>query len=180
MFGSPIGYDYHMKEDVNKLFGPAALMSNALRNITLHLGTPGERLNGYLKRSVDKAHDVLGMDVQDRRTTFRNLEYEIHYDPHTEDATPAGAHLLLVGLTLILALSFRRRQPSGLLYIYLAIPFTGFILFCLMLQWTPWHARLHIPLLCLFMPAAAVILGRGRGAGLFFELIGGCGGLVKT
>jgi hypothetical protein len=157
ILGSPIGYDHHMEEDFNKSFGPAVLMSNILRNITLHLGTPEERFNGYLQQSVEKAHDILGIDEQDRRTTFLNIEYKVSYTPHMEDATPAGAHVILVGLTLIMALSFRLRPPGGLLYIYLTIPLAGFVLFCMMLQWTPWHTRLHIPLLCLFMPASAVI-----------------------
>ncbi len=164
MFGSPIGYNRHMNPEVNTSFvGPAALMSNAFRNITLHLGTPSERFNSGLERSVDNVHALLGIDPQDPRITFIDTEYGISYWPHHEDSTPAGAHVVLIGLTLILALPFRRWLPERLLYMYLAIPCAGFALFCLMLQWTPWHTRLHIPLLCLFMPAIAVVLTRTPG-----------------
>lgn len=163
MFDSPIGYNQYMKEDVNKSFGPAALTSNIVRNITLHLGTPSERFNSGLERSVNNVHELLDIDPQDPRITYINTEYEIGYWPHHEDSTPAGAHVVLIGLTLILALPFRRWLPERLFYMYLAIPCAGFALFCLMLQWTPWHTRLHIPLLCLFMPAIAVMLTKTPG-----------------
>jgi hypothetical protein len=129
-----------------------------MRNITLHLGTPGARLNSYLEQAVDRAHVLLGADPQDPRTTFINSKYEICYMPHHEDATPSGVHAILIGLTLIFALPLRRWLPDRLFYLYLIIPCAGFLLFCLMVQWMPWHTRLHIPLLCVFMPSVAVML----------------------
>ena len=38
----------------------------------------------------------------------------------------------------------------------------GFLLFCLLLRWQPWHTRLHLPLFVLCAPLLALGLGRSR------------------
>ena len=35
---------------------------------------------------------------------------------------------------------------------------TGFVLFCLLLRWQPWHSRLHLPLFVLWAPLIAAVL----------------------
>jgi hypothetical protein len=40
----------------------------------------------------------------------------------------------------------------------------GFLLFCLLLRWQPWHTRLQLPLFVLCSPLVAVVLGRCRPA----------------
>jgi len=144
--------------DLHQAFTPAAFASNIVRNLTLHMGLPSEAYNDGLTQSVEDLHLRLGIDTRDRRTTFKGLRYKVRYDPHDEDRAPAGAHLILVGMTLLLALPFRRRLNTRLFLAYLIIPVAGFVLFCIFLKWTPWHARLHIPLLCLFVPPVAVML----------------------
>lgn len=146
--------------DIHQVFTPAATVSNILRNLTLHAGLPSDAYNAGLERLVNDLHSRLGIDPQDRRITFRDKQYEVRYDPHNEDRASAGAHVVLIGLTLLSAPFFRKRLRGKLFFGYMIVPVTGFILFCIFLKWTPWHSRLHIPLLCLFVPPMAVMLTR--------------------
>ena len=45
------------------------------------------------------------------------------------------------------------------LLLYTLLIAAGFVLFCAMLKWQPWHERLHLPFLVLLTPAAAAIIG---------------------
>ena len=47
---------------------------------------------------------------------------------------------------------------------YLIAVGCGFVLFCALLRWQPWHARLHLPWLVLGAPAVGVVLGAARPA----------------
>jgi hypothetical protein len=143
---------------VQESFTPAATVSNVMRNLTLHMGLPGSRYNAILKALVERAHSWIGADPQDPRTTYKKTSYEISYEPHHEDQTPDGAHLILICLTLVLSLPLGQRIDRRRFFLYLSFPLAGFFLFCFLLKWAPWHTRLHIPLLCLFMPPVAVVL----------------------
>jgi hypothetical protein len=144
---------------IQQAFTPAASISNAIRNMTLHMGVPSQEYNALLTEFAERAHTWIGADPQDPRTTYKNSSYEIRYEPHHEDMTPAGAHLMLICLMLVLLLPLSRWiEHRRRFFLYLSVPVGGVFLFCFLLKWAPWHTRLHIPLLCSFMPPLAVMM----------------------
>ena len=155
-YGSPLGSARSWIGNSTLAF--PGLVSNVMRNLTLHMGTPGETLNAGLQELVTNAHAWLDIDPNDPRTTYVGLRYGVVYRPGGEEYTPAGAHLALVAIMLIMAAPLRRQLNAQQYFRYLLIPCGGFVLFCWLLKWQPWHSRLHVPLICLFMPPLAVML----------------------
>lgn len=150
-YGSPIGPRF--TTDIgNETHEPRALASNVIRNIAVHLGTSRASWNTRMTGAIDRLHHWLGFDMNDPRTTLE-IEYCGPFQVITplkhEDTAPAPVHvLLLLGLTLLLPLHFRRLDPAARLY--LAMCYGCALAFCAAIKWWPWHARLHPPILSLF------------------------------
>lgn len=71
LFGSPIGISQEGEYKlVNDIFTPSSLFSNITRNIGLHLGTPFESVNNAAERVILFPHTLLGIDINDSRTTW--------------------------------------------------------------------------------------------------------------
>lgn len=141
----------------NELYTPAALLSNVSRNVALHLGVPHfDGLNALTQRIIEDLHTLLRVGIDDLRTTWAG-DLRVTYSRH-EDVAGAPLHVgLMVAAFALLAVANIR---SGKLIRYAACASAGFVLFCWLLKWQPWHARLHLPLLLLISPFCAVMCER--------------------
>ena len=120
-----------------------SVASNFLRNSTLHLATPSPALNERLSAGIARLHAWLDLDVNDRRTTLWIVRYGVLWAPDAEPRAGAPAQWLLgVGAVVWLLVRGPRRGPELLA---LAIVAGGAVLYCLLLKWQPWGARLHLP-----------------------------------
>ena len=162
LFGAPLGpggegnYRY-----ANEAFRPAILISNALRNIALHLGTPSPTANARVEQAIDALHAMIGIAPDDARSTWPGTRFAIAVPRADEDLAPNGLHLLLMAGAL--AGAWRRRDDRRLLA-FAGCLIAAFVLFCLVLRWQPWHSRLHLPLFVLAAPLIGVVLERLRPA----------------
>jgi len=139
----------------NDIHTPRAIFSNVLRNASLHFNIFHEKA-GAEKLVINILQD-LGIDPQDARTTSSGADFSIWEGG--EDGAPMPFHLALIALTFI-ALLWNYRRFS-LLPIALACGVAlGALLFCIILKWQPFHARLHLPLFIMSAPCAALVLGR--------------------
>jgi hypothetical protein len=159
-FGTPLPEDpaIHGGDTVvNQEISVRALASNVVRNLAPHLTTPSEPLNDRLTRLVVHLHEMLGLDVNDPRTTW----LEGRFRPYTftqcdEDTAAAPIHMLLLLLMVPAALvSCRRRGPGGATLMLLILSLSGFLLFCVLLKWQLWHVRLIVALAALLAPVFA-------------------------
>jgi hypothetical protein len=137
----------------------AALASNTLRNIALHAGTPAERVNRTLDGVVRRAHDALGVDPSDPRTTWMALRFHVTGPSRHEDAAGNPLHLLLAAAA-VAALVGGRRCVARRVWAYAAALAAGGSLFVVVLKWQPWGSRLQLPLFVLAAPLIAVALAR--------------------
>jgi 4-amino-4-deoxy-L-arabinose transferase-like glycosyltransferase len=174
LYGAPLGpgaeqagrFPYR-----NQVVSGGTLASNFLRNLALHLRPPSRRVSRAVERRLAALHRLFGLDPNDPRTTWAALPFRLafatkreqkHLARH-EDHAANLPHLLLVGLGAAAGLLGglgRRLRVAGLG----AAVLLGFLLFCLLLRWQPWHTRLHLPLFVLCAPLVAVGLGRCRPA----------------
>ncbi len=69
LFGRPLTVGPGQERVTNSVHTPAALASNVIRNVSLHLGTPSKAVNAKIDQAVRRVHDVLGISVDDPRTT---------------------------------------------------------------------------------------------------------------
>ncbi len=159
-FGSVFGQECGTR---NKIHSPAVVASNLLRNLALHLGTPSDWWNRRLSQAVKHSHQWLGIDRADPRSTFCPEAADparMFYAPGIEDLAGTPIHVgLLLGLLVLLPLGWHRLSRSQQLFLLLSGA-CGLV-FCVGLKWQVWHARLHLPLLCLFtVPLAGFCTSR--------------------
>jgi hypothetical protein len=158
LYGSPLGPGGEGEPGdqlsyANAGHSPAILASNVVRNLALHVGTPWRDVNLALTDAIRAGYTRLGLDPDDPRCTWGGTHFRLTRLAWDEDTTGNLPQLLLFAGTAVLAGAWRRlARPRAALALGLAV-LLGFGLFCGLLRWGPWHARLHLPL---FVLAAAV------------------------
>ncbi len=140
----------------NELHSPPALLSNVVRNVSIHLATDVAGANDRLTAAIERLHASIGLDPSDPRTTWATERFRVRKPRANESLQGNPLHLGLIGAAAGLALLGRRR--SRLRLEYLAMLAAGFGLFCLALKWQPYHSRLHLPWFVLACPLAAAVL----------------------
>jgi hypothetical protein len=170
LFGSPFGQSYGA---LNEMHSPASVASGIFRNAALHAAAPWPGWNRAVEDAIRTVHRVIGQDPDDRRTTWTSAEFrvppglrgaarpdadETFFLLLHEDSAGNPAHLALsAAAALATAVSWRRR-PRLAAY-WSAVAAAG-LLFCFVLKWQPWNARLQLPLFLLAAPAVAAALSR--------------------
>ncbi|MCU0511622.1 MAG: hypothetical protein MUE40_03535 [Anaerolineae bacterium] len=164
VYGTPLTAPSHAVYYANELFSPAVLISNTLRNVALHLSLPDQLnarldVSGGITRAIVAVHQVIGLDVNDPRTTFPWNEFELPpiWQMFNEDRAGNPLHLLLLALALLLY-PLRRRAQSRPLTLYLLALLAQFALFSLLLKWQVWGTRLQLPFFIAAAPFVAVVL----------------------
>jgi hypothetical protein len=158
-------YDYPLGRrggngQLNSEFFPAGLVSNVVRNTSLHFGTRSPVVNDALYRSVVGIHRLIGANPDDPRTTFPGVRYRPVRMEYAEQTAGAPIHVLLIAASALILAWKRGRKDASALLVLLAVV-TGFLMFSLVLRWQPWHSRLWVPL---FVAAAGAV-------GVAYELI---------
>jgi hypothetical protein len=157
-YGNPIGdadrFGFHGKQ----LFTPAALLSNLVRNVALHTGTPWGRVNRFVYNTVLAIHRGLGLAVDDPRTTsigpftWAGVRTE---EGIASNALHAGLALLALGAAL---LAPKRMERPVLICMLLSA--TGFVLYCILFKWQTYASRYHLTFFVLLAPALGLALER--------------------
>ncbi|MEM7552630.1 MAG: glycosyltransferase family 39 protein, partial [Cyanobacteria bacterium P01_A01_bin.84] len=74
IWGTPLGVSGNITK--NELFTLSAILSNCIRNISLHLITVNQHLNKLLETLIILVHDnLLDINISDSRTTFANMNF---------------------------------------------------------------------------------------------------------
>ena len=156
----------------NEVIGVATLLSNVIRNGSLHASVPvgseqvRAQIGQQLAQWIERAHALIGIDASDPRTTWQQVttseSQQFRLEPFHmhEDIASNPLHLLLIlyALVAVCASGALKRAP---VLLYAGGLVVGFLLFCLVLKWQPWHSRLHLPLFVLWAPAVSIALSRG-------------------
>ncbi|MBL7197372.1 MAG: glycosyltransferase family 39 protein [Candidatus Omnitrophica bacterium] len=151
LYNSPFGqYDAVIDGMTLPLF-----ISNVLRNVALHMGTPSTIINQAVYAAIKLIHELLGVSLNDPRITFASFHIPFSFQ---EDHTGNFIHFALIVLAMIVFLiSHRRRKQQDLAYYLIAI-IGAFFISCLSIRWNPWQSRYQLPLFVLFCPFIATTL----------------------
>lgn len=167
LYGNPLGPGQEDSSDTfryaNDIFTVSSVVSNSLRNLALHVGTPVDQINTEAENGITFLHTLLQIDVNDPRTTWGNARFHVpRLSTHESDAgNPLHLVLIFVSLGLYLIIPSARRRELGL---YAFVLVMAFLLFSLYLRWQPWNSRLHLPLFVLWSPFVALTLASVGGA----------------
>jgi len=161
LYGNPLGPAGPGSSDMgryaNEVLSIPSLISNMCRNASLHIGTPIKQLNAAMERGMRSVHRLLGVDINDPRTTFGGTGYSIRKMSNHEDEAGNIIHLALVAASVAILIVSRQVRESPHLVGYSIAVTAAFVLFCLYLKWQPWNSRLHLPLFVLWAPFIAVV-----------------------
>ncbi|MFN0066620.1 MAG: hypothetical protein ACKVYV_03190 [Limisphaerales bacterium] len=155
VFGSPLGSAYVRSVTAIPAVSAGAAWSGVVRNLALHTASGFAPLTTALNASLAGAHRWSNRDLNDPATTSPGSQFAfITGFPVNDTQTGCFAHFLLAGLAAA-TLSFRRMPGRHVLAVPLIGGATAFLLVCLLLRWSPWHVRFHLPSLMLACPVIA-------------------------
>lgn len=156
-YGSPLRTK-DVEEHYNEVHTPAAVISILLRNAAWHAGLPhNAKWNKAIYRDITAAHVLLGIDLNDPRTT--NIgEFRVD-SPSTSESfatNPYQAYLILACFVLAF---FLYKRIGKLAVIYSLLAASTFVIFSFIFKWNVFGGRYHLPFFVLYAPAAGVVLG---------------------
>jgi hypothetical protein len=166
MFGSPLGPTGEpqcadCKGTNDAVTGPI-IVSNVVRNIGVHLGTQIGPLNDLIERGIYRLHALLGLDINDARSTWRGYTFQIWRPGYNEDLDGNPAHLLLIAVSLAMVLMSKELRASRELIHYALALMAAFLMFNLVVKWMAYNSRLHLALFVLWSPVIGIALSRIR------------------
>jgi hypothetical protein len=166
LFGLPLGPGGEEECTTCKLTNDAftvpIFLSNALRNVGMHLGTPVESVNQAVEQGIYGLHSLIGADTRDPRSTWKGWPFHVRPPDRDENLDGNALHAVLIILCLALLLRPRELRSSPDLVRYTVCLVAAFLLFCWVLKWQPNHGRVHLALFVLWSPVIALALSTIR------------------
>jgi 4-amino-4-deoxy-L-arabinose transferase-like glycosyltransferase len=155
-YGNPFGPQKRITALITDKISLPIIISNTLRNATLHAGTPSPYVNKGIYLVVVKIHELMGVDVMDPATTH-SRRYKVFPPSTHEDLAANPLHALLILIALILSIRRRKRIPK-VIFVYGLVVATSFVLVSSLVQWQLYNTRLHQPFFVLAAPWAVFML----------------------
>jgi len=160
LYGNPLGpgqespsMDGRFKY-TNDVFSVSSVASNIIRNLGLYIGTRYENVNDTIEKWIYSIHNILGIDTNDKRTTWTGKEFHITKKPKYIKLI----HIVLIIVTIIIWPFSKKTWRSKAFGRYTIAGIFTFLMFCFVLKWQPYHLRLHLPMLVLLSPIVGIIL----------------------
>ena len=134
---------------------PAKAAANVLRQITLQMGIPSDKLNAYVESTTRKAIHLLGEDPDDPSALWSNLPYEVDRPTRLETQAGNPIHLALILGCFATLIFHRLNVKDDRVRFYILGIILAFIAYSALIRWQPWGSRFHMPLFVM----AAVLVG---------------------
>lgn len=162
LYGDPLTDPTLRREYRVERVTPATIASNVLRNATLQLGTPSDRVNHVIERGVLAVHRFLGADPVDPRTTI-GRSFNVQPPTVVEEEAGNPLHALVLLATGVALVASRRGRSDRARVAYLAALAGAYLVFCATVKWQAPNARLLLPLFVLAAPLAGLALAEVGG-----------------
>ena len=156
VFGNFRGDPYWTGMVASTARGPGEVLGTAVRNLSLHFGTPWDGVNRIVAAGAAGIVRAAGADPDDQRTTWWSRFGATRWNTH-EATAPDPLHLLLLAGCALALLGAKDRGPRLLFAAALAV---SFVAFCAVFKWQPYNSRLHTPLFALGLALAGVVMER--------------------
>jgi hypothetical protein len=157
LYGSPMNPE-RVARHANGLRDLRGLASNLIRYTSVQFGSPSPVVNRAITVAALKAHEWLGVDPNDPRTTSAG-NFNVRPPSTHEDLTINPLHALLFSWALI-AVLVRRKSLGGAAAGYALAAASTLVVFSAVFKWEVFGGRYLLPLGMLLSPAAALALAR--------------------
>ena len=142
----------------NQLRTPQGVASVLIKNAGLQVGLPEFfKVNPTLSKVVIKAHLLLGLEIDDPRTTGDG-EFRIAPPATQEDRTSNPYHFYLIMATFPATLLVWRRVGWQAV-LFTVLSGVTLVLFSYLFTWHIFSVRYHLPFFLLLAPAVGVVWG---------------------
>jgi hypothetical protein len=131
-----------------------------LRNFSEQLGGRSEEWNRTVYSSVVRAHQWLGITINDPATTWRWSTFDPPRNANHEANANSRWHLLILAIAAVVVTSLAIRGQNITPALYALALLCAFLAFCVYLKWQPYEARLLLPLFVAGSPIVGVAFGR--------------------
>jgi hypothetical protein len=158
VYGHPYGSSLSKSRMLNEVFNVRMLLSNTLRNASMHAGTPFEDFNRSVYVLIAKVHVKIGVDLNDRQISY-DQNFGIRRPSTSETFATNPLHALLI-LIFTLVLFIRARRESKDLMLYVLFSALTWVVFSGMFKVTVFGSRYHLPFFILFAPVVGYALVR--------------------
>lgn len=142
----------------NEILTIPSIASNVTRDISQHVATPFYRVNLLIEQAVGAIHGFLGIDKNDRRTTWATFQFRVSQLTNDEYIAGNPLHLALIGMTLCVLVASRHARRSLVLVCYAGCLIAAYFLLTGYLKWGYSNARFQMPLFMLWAPCVAILL----------------------
>jgi hypothetical protein len=154
-----------------------------LRNLSLHFGTPSERLNEKIGNVFRAAITAIGAAPDDPQQNWLGDPFTPpHFSMHEVHAGNP-LHLLLLVIALVVVI-LAARKGSGWKNVWYAVGIlAGFLFFCASLRWHLWMSRLQLPIFVLGAALTGFVLEKHfpkRAANTIATILVACGLLFSV
>ena len=151
---SPTGEFGYRNDKINL----PTIFSNFIRNLALHTGSPYPKLSERMESLTRRILEVFNIDPDDPANTWSFTTFTVPKLVRHEDSAGNPIHLALVAVSFATVFMVKNLVKKRVLLLYMVGLVVGFLLFCALLKWQPWHTRLHLPLFVLWSVPIGVIL----------------------
>jgi hypothetical protein len=158
IFNNIFGGGSQVQVFTNEIYNLKVLVSNLLRNASLHAGTRWLWLNDQLYLLLAKVHWKLDLGLTDTRTSLEPF-FTIWAYPSSETRATNTIQAVLILLVIFAALT-KFKHINKITILYSAAVSLGFILFSLLFKYYALGSRYHMPFFVLAAPSVGVILER--------------------
>ena len=160
--GSPLGLANasgadEQRQYANTRHSVGVTYANIVRNAALHLGTPVHAVNSRIESVTRRALVVFGVDPDDPGSTARG---GFSLPALTRHEASVGSFLQCFLIVAAFFLLFSKRYGDRKLRLMAFGTVLSYVLFCTLLRWTQWNARYALPVICVGLPIAAVVVER--------------------
>jgi hypothetical protein len=148
----------------NRHLTPTRSAANVLRNIALNLAVPVGKVNAVTTKAFSAAIHALGVEPSDPSQLVLSQTgylppFKIEFRPFSETQAGNQLHFILLAAAGILCLWKRKEFSRDTILFAFGIA-GSFVLYAVLLRWSPWNARYQLPVFVLGAAFSAIVLVR--------------------
>ncbi|MEN8444229.1 MAG: hypothetical protein ABG776_04360, partial [Cyanobacteria bacterium J06555_13] len=140
------------------LFGPRILLSNLVKNLSLHFSTPVPSINSHLEAVVNQFHQLIGVPIIGPQATSDFFWFS-SLITH-EDMAGNFMHLMLIAIAFILFWFHQRVSLPAKLTPYVGSILSAFLLFCILVKFQQFNSRHHLFFFVALSPFVGMVLAQ--------------------
>ncbi|MEQ9551210.1 MAG: hypothetical protein RIM23_16560 [Coleofasciculus sp. G3-WIS-01] len=168
LYGNPISVAEYSADYKIEVYSLPTWISNIIRNLSLHVDiirylglqdfiTP---TTGISHKLISIIHSVLGVNMNDPRTTYPLKSYTVPGLSFDENVAGNPLHLFLIALAIIVFVFNKELRTKKDVIGYVLALICGFLLLCWMLKIQPYQSRHHLSIFVLFSSFVGLVFNK--------------------